>query len=99
MQNRIEEQPKFIVQYRNVEYVFDYGSEVYIFHTGIYNDVHKKGLGALLNYTHFVHNCYLKDSNRTPLGALADYIAQNWERVRQIDVYDVLDEFYLQGEY
>ena len=27
MQNRIEEQPKFIVQYRNVEYVFDSAAE------------------------------------------------------------------------
>ena len=42
----------------------------------------------------FVHRCYLRDDNRTPLGALADYIAENWESVRDKPAREVLEDFY-----
>ncbi len=87
---------KFQVIYKNKTYTFEFGSEVYIFHIGIYNDMQKYGIKQLLQYVEFVHTCYLKDSNRTPLGDLADYIAENWKRVKNKNRYDVLNEFYLQ---
>ena len=63
---------KISVSYRGKVYLFDYGSQAYIFHTGIYNDIPKKyGLKGLREYTNLVHNCYVEDSNRTPLGELS----------------------------
>ena len=59
---------KISVSYRGKVYLFDYGSQAYIFHTGIYNDIPKKyGLKGLREYTNLVHTCYVEDSNRTPL--------------------------------
>ena len=86
----------FKVTYKNKEYDFEYGSEVFIFHTGIYRDMQKYGIKELLKYVSFVHACYLKDRNRTPLGDLADYIANNWKQVKKQDYYTVLDNFYIQ---
>ena len=93
MENKIS----FQVMYGKQTYNFNYGSEAYIFHTGIYNDMDKKySLKVLLEYVALTHECYLKDSNRTPLGALADYIATNWKDVKDFGRYDILDKFYLQ---
>lgn len=87
----------FHVKYGKHTYTFNFGSEVYIFHTGIYNDMDKRyGLKILLEYVALTHECYLKDSNRTPLGALADYIAEHWKKVKKLDCYELLDQFYLQ---
>ncbi len=70
------------ITYKQKIYAFEYGSEAFIFHAGIYNDMDKKYcIQGLLDYVSFVHGCYLSDSNRTPLGTLADYIAENWEQV------------------
>ncbi len=88
---------KFQVIYNNEIYPFEYGSQVYIFHTGIYNDMQRYGIKQLLKYVDFVQLCYLKDSNRTPLGELADYIAEHWKTVRNKNYYGVLDEFYSQN--
>ena len=83
------------VTHEGVEYQFHYGSEAYIFHTGIYNDIHERyGIKELLEYVSVVHDCYISDSNRTPLGALADYVAKHWRKVKKKDRHDVLDEFY-----
>jgi hypothetical protein len=91
MNNGIE----FKVTYKGEAYAFGYGSEVYIFHTGIYNDIDTKhGIGTLLQYTALVHDCYLSDSNRTPLGELADYVAENWDKLNGSDRYDILEKFY-----
>ena len=91
MDNKVEFQAK----YKNKTYTFDYGSEVFVFHTGIYNDVDKKhGIKGLLAYVALVHECYLSDSNRTPLGALADYVAGNWKKVKSMGRYELLEKFY-----
>jgi len=91
----MEQKIKFQVKYYDKEYTFDYGSEVFIFHTGIYNDIDKKyGLEALLDYVALTHNSYLSDSNRTPLGAFADYVATNWKKVKHLGKYNLLDKFY-----
>ena len=74
---------KFKVIYNNKTYDFEYGSQVFIFHTGIYRDMQKRSIKELLQYVNLVQNCYLKDSNRTPLGDLADYIADNWRQVKK----------------
>ena len=90
-ENKIE----FIVKYKNKEYAFSTGSEAYIFHTGIYNGMDEKhGVKALLDYVALVQSCYLSDNNRTPLGALADYAAENWKRVKRMSDRDIIDRFY-----
>ena len=77
----MQKQIEFTVKYRNKTYTFDFGSEVYIFHTGIYNEIDKKyGLKALMKYVSLVFDAYLSDDNRTPLGPLADYVAAKWRK-------------------
>ncbi len=95
----MEKQISFQVTYGKHTYSFHFGSEVYIFHTGIYNNMDKKyGLKVLLEYVTLTHECYLKDSNRTPLGALADYIATHWKKIKDLGRYEILEQFYLQYE-
>lgn len=90
-----EKELKFTVTYGKHTFEFQYGSQVYIFHAGIYNNIDKKYcIKGLRNYTAFVHECYLSDSNRTPLGALADYIAKHWKKLKNKSRYNVLEEFY-----
>lgn len=88
---------KFTVTYRKRSYDFEYGSQAYIFHTGIYKGLDKRfGIKVLLEYVAFVHECYLSDSNKTPLGELCDYVASHWQKIKNSDKskYDVLEEFY-----
>ena len=85
---------EYKVIYKNKTYTFQYGSQVYIFDTGIYHDI--RSSKKLLEYVNLVHSCYLKDSNRTPLGALADYVAEHWKEVKDLPLYDILEMFYLQ---
>ncbi|WP_249311960.1 hypothetical protein [Congzhengia minquanensis] len=82
---------KFYTEYNGNKYEFESGAEAYIFHTGIYNEVPEE---RLLKYVAFVFSLYLKDSNRTPLGELADYIAENWDKVQGKDRCEILDVFY-----
>ena len=83
------------VTHEGVEYEFCYGAEAYIFHTGINNDIHEKyGINELLEYVTLVHDCYVSDSNRTPLGALADYVAAHWRKINKKGRHEILDEFY-----
>lgn len=93
----MEKSLNFIVNYGNHTFTFQQGSKAYIFHTGVYNDMDKKyGLKGLLDYVAFVHECYLFDPNQTPLGALADYIATHWKKIRKLGCSDVLEKFYEQ---
>lgn len=83
------------VNYKSKQYNFNFASQAYIFQTGIYNDIEDKyGIDALLEYTDFVHRCYMKDSNRTPLGPLADYIAERWAEIKNKNIYKILEDFY-----
>ena len=96
----IEKELKFTVTYGKHTFTFEQGSKAYIFHTGVYNDIDKKyGIKGLLEYVDFVHDCYIEDSNRTPLGALADYIAAKWKKIKNKSLYDVLEKFYEQEIY
>ena len=91
----MEKPLNFIVNYGKHTFAFQQGSKAYIFHMGVYNNIDKKyGIKGLLNYISFVHDCYLADDNHTPLGALADFIAINWKKLKNKGRYDVLEEFY-----
>ena len=91
----IEKELKFTVTYGKHTFTFAQGAKAYIFHTGIYNDIDKKyGIKGLLAYVNFVHDCYIADDNHTPLGALADFIASKWKKLKNKERYDVLNEFY-----
>lgn len=93
MENKI----KFEATYKNTTYAFESGSEAYIFHTGIYNGIDREyGAIILIEYVRKVQDCYLADSNRTPLGALADYVAENWKNFKNESCYSILDKFYKQ---
>ena len=86
---------KIQITYKYDIYAFEYGSQAYIFHTGIYNDVYGKySIDGLLDYTALVLDCYLSDSNRTPLGELCDYIAERWNEIKDLGKYEILDKFY-----
>ena len=89
---------KFMVTYKNKIYSFQYGSEVYIFHTGIYNNIGLKRPKTLLKYVSLVHNCYLSDSNRTNLGALADYIAENLNKLKHLTSNQILEKYYTEAD-
>lgn len=95
----MEEKISFKVEYKGKTYSFDYGCEAYIFHTGIYNEMDTKyDEQTLLKYVDFVRELYLYDSNRTPLGHLGDYVAENWESVqKERSRANILDMFYLDG--
>jgi hypothetical protein len=96
----IEKELKFTVTYGKHTFTFEQGSKAYIFHTGVYNDIDKKyGIKGLLEYVDFVHDCYIEDSNRTPLGSLGDYIAAKWKKIKNKSLYDVLEKFYAQEIY
>lgn len=93
MYNKIEVE----IRYANKVYPFKFGSEAYIFHTGIYNEIDRKfSLKALLQYTALVHDAYCSDNNRTPLGELADYAAENWKKVKHLEGCGLLERFYEQ---
>lgn len=89
---------KVIVELDNKEqYEFNSGAEAYIFHTGMYHDMlNKYGIQEMLKYVSYVFDSYLADSNRTPLGDLSDYVADNWDsiKVEQPSRYELLDDFY-----
>jgi len=87
--------PEFIVKLDDVEYKFDCGVKAYIFHTGMYNDMHiLYGIDTLLEYVGLVFDCYISDCNRTNVGELADYIAEHWKRLENKPPRKILSEFY-----
>ena len=90
-----EKELNFIITYGKETFFFKQGSQAFILHSGIYNDIDKKyGIKGLREYVAFVHDCYIADDNHTPLGALADYIAKHWKKLKNKGRYDVLEEFY-----
>ena len=93
----MQKELKFTITYGKRTLTFEQGSKAYIFHTGVYNDIDKKyGIKGLLEYVSFVHDCYIADDNATPLGALADFVAASWKKLKNKERYDVLEKFYAQ---
>lgn len=82
---------KAVVHYNGKEYIFTNGTEVMIFHAGIFNDVPEEDL---IPYVSLVYDCYLKDNNDTPLGHLCDFIAEDLEECCKMSRLDILTEFY-----
>ena len=83
------------VTFEGKEYPFDNGSEAYIFHTGILNDLHKiYGTHVLPIYTAIVLDCYRTDGGHTPLGTLADYVATHWEDTKNKSDGTIIRKFY-----
>ena len=74
---------KITITHNNKTYVFEHGFEVLIFDCAVNND-----------FICLVSDCYLKDLNQTPLGALSDYIAKNWNEVKELSRLDILEKFY-----
>ncbi len=90
-----ENEVKVKVLFQGNEFLFNFGSEAYIFHTTLYNNMHKNYcLDEVLRYVTFVHDCYIDDDNQAPLGSLCDYIAQRWNKVKNRNSRNVLREFY-----
>lgn len=86
---------KVSVWFQGESYSFKYGSEAYIFHTGIYNDLYGRyGIRELLRFTFLVHQCYLDDDGPTPLGALADFVAEHWKELNESSTREILTKFY-----
>lgn len=88
---------QFYAEYKGTIYHFHCSSEPFIFQTGIYKGIDTKyGEEELRRYISFTHSCYLKDTNETPLGALCEYIANHWKKLKNQDYYTVLEKFYEQ---
>lgn len=95
-----QKKPTFSIKYGKHTFEYENGAELYIFHTGIHNEFDKRyGIKGLLAYTAFVYDCYIEDSNPTPLGRLGDYIAHHWKKAQKQGIYETLDKFYLQEIY
>ena len=89
---------KFTAEYKDKTYTFDFGYEAYIFHIALCNEfVDKFNEAELLNFISLVSQCYLKDDNATPLGALADYIADHWIEVKDLPRRKILELFYTEN--
>ena len=86
------------IKYKGKTYHYNSGAKAYIFHSGIYNNVHKQyGIKGLTEYVNLVFDCYIKDSNRTPLGELCDFIAIHFKKCKKSGRYEILDWFYEQN--
>ena len=84
------------IEYENKTYHFEYGYEAFIFSAAINNDFDKTHPDELKDFVFLVSECYLKDSNQTPLGTLADFMAKNWDKIKNLSRYDILEKFYNQ---
>lgn len=82
---------KVAVEHNGKTYEFPGGAQAYIFDVGTLNGIPED---KLLKYTEFVYWLYIKDQNPTPLGHLADYIAEHWDEVQGLDKWTILEEFY-----
>lgn len=87
----MKQEPQYKVVYQGHEYLFDYASKVFIFDTGLSCGVNQK---ELFRYVDFVHSCYCKDENETPLERLARWVARNWKEIKDLPERQVLIKFY-----
>lgn len=86
---------KITIEYENQVFEYQNDYQAYIFDYAIENEFDKKyGFEELKRFVYRVGECYLKDSNSTPLGTLTDFMAQNWESLKELSRYDILDKFY-----
>ena len=88
-----QQEPQFKAVYDGQEYSFDFASKVFIFDTGLSCGFNNQQ--ELFRYVDFVHSCYCKDENETPLERLARWTAKNWEEVKELPERQVLTKFYM----
>ena len=88
---------KITVEYKSKTYEFTNAAHVYIFECAIENNFDKKyGKKALMEFINLVYECYMKDSNATPLGHLTVYMAKHWKKIKNLGRYEILNKFYEQ---
>ena len=82
---------EIIVKHNGKAYNFENGSEVFIFDIGT---CHNMKDNQLIAYVSLVHECYLKDESDIPLGKFSDYVAINWDRLKDLSPRTILCDFY-----
>lgn len=88
---------KITIEHENIIYNYEHGYQAYILDYALYHEIDKKyGNDGIKEFVFRVSECYLKDSNATPLGALTDYMAEHWEEIKELSRYDILTKFYSQ---
>lgn len=88
---------KITIEHENNIFVYEHGYQAYILDYALYHEIDKKyGIDGIRKFVFHVSECYLKDSNATPLGALTDYMAEHWEEIKELSKYDILTKFYSQ---
>lgn len=85
---------KITITHNNKTYEFEHGFEVLIFDCAVNNDFDITHPDKLKDFICLVSDCYLKDLNQTPLGALSDYMAKNWDEIKELSRLDILEKFY-----
>lgn len=86
---------KITVEHNGIEYNLDYGSKAYILESALWYEMDRSySKEEILEYVETTYKCYIKDDSHTPLGALADYVAEHWEEVRHHFCQDILRDFY-----
>ena len=88
---------KITVECNNKKYEFTNAAPIYIFESALENNFDKKyGEKNLMPFINLVYDCYMKDSNITPLGHFSDYVAKHWKKLKNLDRYEILEKFYAQ---
>lgn len=84
-----------MVEHNGVKYYLNHGSEAYILECAFCCGLDEKySQQEILTYVDTVHECYLKDDGYTPLGHLADFMAEEWETVKDLPPRVILEQFY-----
>ena len=79
------------VTHNGKTYHFENGSEAFIFDIGTCHEMPDK---QLISYVSLTHECYLKDESDIPFGKFCDYVAMNWDKLRDLSPREILMNFY-----
>ena len=86
---------KITVELNNKKYYFTQASEVAILSSATdtgFAELHNED--ELLQFISIVNECFLADANETNIYALTEYMAENWDTVKNKSKYVILDTFY-----
>lgn len=84
----------YTVTYHGKTYTFEDACAPFIFSSGVYYDIDKKEEEELLQYIRLITECYYNDINSTNLSELCDWVAENWDRAKKMEIDDLLNTFY-----
>lgn len=91
---------KFQVIYGDRCYEFRDGLKCYLFQTAVLNNFDKKyGNKAVLEYISKTFSCIYKDSNTTPIEDFAYFVIRHWQKVKNMESYELLDDFYKKNNF